>query len=151
MVNSDMKSDQKGKGNKGCLWGCLGSLIIGTIFSAILIPQFTDLMPKNETAYAKNTMITILKECINRSNKDLSTNFEDIKFLIDAYHESTNRAFDIQPLEGGNCFNLIAYPPLRERDPSRTWFSINYDPKSGVISKTCGDTSKVGCKKDNNW
>ena len=31
------------------------------------------------------------------------------------------------------------------------WFTINYDPETGVITKKCEDSSKLGCRKGNTW
>ena len=32
-----------------------------------------------------------------------------------------------------------------------TWFQIEVDTKTGKVSKTCGDSTKLGCKEGNTW
>ena len=58
---------------------------------------------------------------------------------------------DIQQFNSDNCFNLVAYPPQRNDDQLRTWFSISLDFETGEVSKNCGDSSKIYCKKGNSW
>tara|TARA_B100000401_G_scaffold425008_1_gene354318 strand:- start:172 stop:723 length:552 start_codon:yes stop_codon:yes gene_type:complete len=37
------------------------------------------------------------------------------------------------------------------RDLAATWFQIELDQTTGGVQKTCGDSSKPGCNKGNNW
>ena len=139
------------KSKKGCLLGCIGSTSFLAIISALIIPSFTNLMPKAQTAFIKNTLVDIVKTCFYRRGESLLTDFSDIQYLIDEYISSGDPYFDIQQFNSDNCFNLVAYPPQRNDDQLRTWFSISFDPETGEGKKKCGDSSKIGCKKGNSW
>ena len=144
---------QKGekKINKGCLLGCIGLPSFLVILTALIAPSFTNMMPKAETIFIKNTLVDIVKTCINRRIEGLSTEFSDIQYLIDEY-KSSGKGFTINPYEDDNtCFNLVAYPLQGNGDPLRTWFSISSDFETGEVTKNCGDSSKIYCKKGNSW
>ena len=143
------------KSKKGCLLGCIGSTAFLTILSALIIPQISYLNPKAEIALVRNTMVNIVKTCAVRDSEGLSTAFSDIQYLIDEYNGFT-RAYKIEPYqEGDSCFKLIGslngYKFSFDTLEKMTWFTINYDPETGVLTKKCKDSSKLGCRKGNTW
>ena len=141
------------KSKKGCLLGCIGSTAFLTILSALIIPQFANVKFNARIDYVQHTMINIVKTCIIRKNKGLSTKFLDIQYLIDEYNNSGGtRAYKINPHEGvDSCFNLVANHKYGEVENKYTWFSINVDPNTGFVSKKCGNPSALQCKKGNTW
>ena len=70
------------KSKKGCLLGCIGSTAFLTIISALIIPQFANVKFNARIDYVQQTMVNIVKTCIIRESKGLSTKFLDIQYLI---------------------------------------------------------------------
>ncbi len=143
------------KSKKGCLLGCIGSTAFFAIVSALIVPKFSNVKPEAEIAGVLNTMVNIVKTCAIRDSEGLSTKFSDIQYLIDEYNRFT-KAYKIEPYEGGDsCFDLIgsvkgdkfSFDTLEKM----TWFTINYDPETGVLTRKCKDSSKLGCRKGNTW
>jgi len=62
MVSSDMKSEQKAKGNNGCLKGCgfLGFLAIGSV---LLLPSFVCIHERPYGLMAMNAVKMYAREC----------------------------------------------------------------------------------------
>tara|TARA_A100001388_G_C28589620_1_gene412815 strand:+ start:180 stop:689 length:510 start_codon:yes stop_codon:yes gene_type:complete len=154
-INIESSKGEKKKVNKGCLFGCIGLPVFAFITTPFIIPMFVYQMPMAEIGDVKNNMINTVKACFVRDSGGLSTNFSDIK-LLDEYNKST-KSFTIKPFEGeDSCFNLIAEPYGRRRYSFDTqkkipWFTIKYDLETGVITKQCQDSSRLGCKKGNTW
>ena len=143
------------KSKKGCLLGCIGSTAFLAIISALIAPQFVNVKPNAKVSYLLNTMIYIVKTCAVREGEGLSTGFSDIQYLIDEYNNRT-RAFTINPYVGNDsCFNLVGYPKYEQNfsngENKFTWFSINIDPNTGLVTKKCGNPSALQCKKGNTW
>tara|TARA_A100000164_G_C21728917_1_gene686555 strand:+ start:193 stop:699 length:507 start_codon:yes stop_codon:yes gene_type:complete len=148
---------QKGekKINKGWLFGCIGLPAFFAIVSALVIPEIVYVQPKAEIALVLNTMINIVKTCAVRDSEGLSTKFSDIQYLIDEYN-GFSRAYKIESYGvGDSCFELVGslngYKFSFDTLEKMTWFTINYDPETGVITKKCKDSSKFGCRKGNTW
>lgn len=81
-------------------------------------------------------------ECISRKNNNERINFSDINLF-----KSKFKKFKIQSINPSTCFKVKAIPKNRKE----TWFEIDYDPETGKVSKTCGDSSKPGCEEGNIW
>ena len=145
------------KSKKGCLLGCIGSTAFLAIISALIAPQFVDVRPKAKVAYLLNSMIDIVKTCAVREAEGLSTGFSDIQYLIDEYKNGGGtRAFTIDPNVGDDsCFNLVGNPKYEwggsGEENKFTWFSINLDPNTGLVTKKCGNPSALRCKEGNTW
>ena len=46
----------------------------------------------------------------------------------------------------GIVFELLFISPTKN-----TWFEAEFDPKTGEVIKTCGDSTKPGCEEGNTW
>ena len=144
------------KSKKGCLLGCIGSTAFLAIISALIAPHFINVKPNAKVSYLLNTMIYIVKTCAVREGEGLSTGFSDIQYLIDEYNNGGTRAFTIDPNVGDDsCFNLVGSPKYELNSSNGenkfTWFSINIDPNTGLVTKKCGNPSALQCKKGNTW
>ena len=147
------KAEKKSK--KGCLLGCIGSTAFLAIISSLIIPQFVYIKPNAEIGAVLNTMVNIVKTCIVRESEGLSTEFSDIQYLLDEYNRYT-KAYKIEPYGDVNsCFNLVGNPKYEwggsGEENKYTWFSINVDPNTGLVTKKCGNPSALQCKKGNTW
>ena len=94
----------------------------------------------------KNQLINGVKECALLDAKNKSTNFSDVT-SFSSEERNNYRNFQIIKTEKNSCFNARAVPT----NDQNTWFEIDYDPKTGKISRVCGDSSKLGCEKGNTW
>ena len=147
------KAEKKSK--KGCLLGCIGSTAFLAIISSLIIPQFAYIKPNAEIGAVLNTMVNIVKTCIVRESEGLSTEFSDIQYLLDEYNRYT-KAYKIEPYGDVNsCFNLVGKTEREwggsDEENKYTWFSINVDPNTGLVTKKCGNPSALQCKKGNSW
>ena len=127
-------------------WGCFLDLFLLTIvlaiLSAIAIPQFTSIKTTPISSLIKNILVNGVKECIVRDADDETTNFVDAASL--SLKDSRFKVIAISP---NSCFKARGIP----EDNTQTWFEIDYDPVTGKVSKTCGDSSKSGCDEGNTW
>ena len=90
----------------------------------------------------KDVLVNGVKECVVRDADNETTNFSDAQsFLLNV------RRYKIQPLDRNSCFKAKAVP-LKNWN---TWFQIDLNMETGEVAKTCGDSSKPGCKKGNTW
>ena len=147
------KAEKKSK--KGCLLGCIGSTAFLVIISSLMIPQVVYIKPNAQIGAVLNTMVNIVKTCIVRESEGLSTEFSDIQYLLDEYNRYT-KAYKIEPYGDVNsCFNLVGNPKYEwggsGEENKYTWFSINVDPNTGLVTKKCGNPSALQCKKGNTW
>ena len=55
--------------------------------------------------------------------------------------------FKIEAVDINSCYKAKAIT----NNDYYTWFEIDYDPETGIVSKTCGDASKSGCEEGNTW
>ena len=129
--------------NKKNTFNLLVGLFILTVFAAIFIPAVYDpISPNVYSNQIKNELFTGIKECRLRNSNNLSTNFSDIR-SFSALHSK----FKIQPIDPNSCFKAKAIP----NKEIYTWFEIVYDPETEEVLKTCGDSTKLGCKEGNTW
>ena len=120
------------------LWGVISIALI----SAIITPLFFVVRSPNYTSAVKNALVNGIKECMVKERVNESTNF------LDAISFSGNYTkFKIEPLDPNSCYEAKAV----STNDKFTWFEIDYDPETGKVSKTCGDSSKPGCEKGNTW
>ena len=95
-----------------------------------------------EVSEIKNTLVNGIKECVVIASDNKTTNFLDPQSFPGNF-----RKFKIQPLDPNSCYKAKAVPTNNQN----TWFEIDMDEKTGIVSKTCGDSSKLGCDKENTW
>ena len=94
---------------------------------------------------AKNLIVNGIKECVVNQAENKPTTFKDVRTFSDG--QSVLKSFDIKPIDPNTCFKAKAVP----KTDQNTWFEIEMDENIGVLTKTCGDSSKSGCKEGNTW
>ena len=144
MVISDKKSDQKAKGNRGCLTGW-GVFTLGATLFLLAIPSLVSIKEDPPETVVKHLLFGGVKECVFREAGNLSTDFADGDFFKNSYRRSpTSKKYLIKPSSDtelkDTCFGARA-EPINTKD--HTWFETNY--KDGVFTRTCGDSTKPGC------
>lgn len=113
--------------------------------------------PSSQAEATKNQMINGVKECIIRGIDGKTTNFLDSSsFRQKPYH----KWYSFKATNPSSCFSVYAFPSktfdwylLRVEKPANwlTWFRLDMDPITGEVTKTCGDSTKVGCREGNKW
>tara|TARA_B100001250_G_C19426010_1_gene625367 strand:- start:130 stop:555 length:426 start_codon:yes stop_codon:yes gene_type:complete len=141
-----MKSDQKAKGNNGCLQGC-GCLTLVFILLALASPRLVGVKDTCSNCAVRNGLVTVIKECLVREANNQPTNFSDVQSFSNpkAYSGYVLKPSSDPELKD-TCFGARAEPI----DPTYlTWFELNH--KNDVPTMTCGDSSKPGCDEGNKW
>ena len=108
----------------------------------LAIPSFVSIKYVPSSSVVKNELVYGVKECVVRNANNKSTKFGDVQSFSRKYSK-----FKIKSLDPNSCFKAKAFP----KDKRETWFEIDYDPATGKLSKTCGDSSKSGCEEGNTW
>ena len=127
----------------GCLFLILSPFILFFILlSFVAVPAFMKISKNAISSTIKNVLNNGVRTCLNRDNRNLTTNFSDVPLFLESYS-----GFKIEALDQNSCFKAKALPG----DKKDTWFEINLDPKTGEVIKTCGDSIKPGCEKGNYW
>ena len=133
------------------IWTGLGILS----FWFIALPRFTNVQPSAEVSAMKNGLTNGIKQCVVNRWENQDTKFSEVP----SYRMKTKN-YSISPLSDLSCFGAYAYPRkhfnwflLMPSDPPDyfTWFKIEYDPSTGIVTRSCGDTIKVACKEGNTW
>ena len=112
------------------------------ILIAISIPAFNNSRSYDYSPAAKYGLVSGVKECIVRDSDNQTTRFSDVQSFSGNYSK-----FKIESLDPNSCFKAKAVPTNNQN----TWFQIDLNMETGGITKTCGDSSKPGCKKGNTW
>jgi len=124
---------------------------VGAIFIWLLVAFgiFAPSVRCQDFSYSiKNTLIMGIKECVIREADNQTTNFLDSDSFSDKYSDDYNYGgFKIEPIDPKSCYRAKAV----SKNEIYTWFEIDYDPETGKVSKTCGDSSKQGCEEGNTW
>ena len=120
-------------------------LILGAIGLANLNKLMSPSDEKFSTDQVKNQLVNGVKECAVREALEETTAFKEASSFSEEY--TSSKFFEIKPIEPNTCFKAIALP---KNNKKHTWFEIKIKEK-GTFLKTCGDSSKPGCKKGNNW
>ena len=113
-----------------------------SILLAIVTPMLVSIKTVPSSSVVKNVLVNGAKECVVRNANNKSTKFGDVQSFSGKYSK-----FKIKSLDPNSCFKAKAFP----KDKRETWFEIDYDPATGKLSKTCGDSSKSGCEEGNTW
>ena len=143
----------KNKSNDSSINGCLLIILFAlspfilsfVVLSLVAISSFSKVERMARASAVKDGLLTVARECWDRKTKnktDLSWN--SIETSLDEYEEL---GYEIQAIDQNSCFKAKALP-LEGRD---TWFEVDLNPKTGEVVRTCGDSSKPGCDKENTW
>ena len=120
-----------------CLW-----IISFAVVSVVIIPAFIGVMAPPYASAVKNGLRNGVKECVIRAAENQTTRFTDVQSFQGNYKQ-----FKILSLDPDKCFKAKAVPTNNQN----TWFQIDLNMETGKVSKTCGDSSKPGCDKENTW
>ena len=82
---------------------------------------------------------------IERANQ--TTNFSDSDSFSNKFINYDYGGFKIEPIDPKSCYGAKAV----SKNETYTWFEIEMDEDTGVVTKTCGDSSKTGCEEGNKW
>ena len=124
-------------------WFSLWSMII--IFGLMTLGSMLGDGSDSSSSAVKNVLVNGIKECVVNQVDNKPTTFKDVRTFSDGYTKLKN--FDIKPIDPNTCFKAKAVP----KTDQNTWFEIEMDENIGVVTKTCGDASKSGCKEGNTW
>ena len=109
---------------------------------SIMIPILITVRTYPSASSVKNGLVNGVKECSVRNYDKQTTRFSDVQSFQLDYPR-----FKIQSLDPNTCFKARAFPSTNQN----TWFEIKMDEDTGAVTKTCGDSSKSGCKEGNTW
>ena len=111
------------------------------ILITITIPMFLNVKTIPSSS-VKDGLIKGVRECAIRNYEKQSIRFSDVQ-----YFQLNYTRFKIQSLDPNTCFKARAVPSTNQN----TWFEIEMDKDTDAVTKTCGDSSKSGCKEGNTW
>ena len=128
----------------------IGVILITSIqiFPRILWKVYSP--PKYYTDSIKASLVNGIKECFNRYLEKKSTKFSDSQFFSSNNYEGYYMSTLVSINNSNTCFQAQAFPELRFKD-KLTRFDIELNLRTGIISKTCDDSSKYGCNEGNTW
>ncbi len=121
--------------------------IVSYVIVSLATPNY---ICPNHSSAIKNRLATGVKECVTRLAMGKTTRFKDVTGFTneDSSYYLFRQSSD--PLLGGNtCF--AAKGELNRKSAKNTWFELIYNPKTGVTTKTCGNSKALGCKDGNTW
>ena len=120
-----------------CWW-----IISFAVVSAVLLPALFPPESPRYTSSVKNGLVNGIKECVVLNSDNQTTRFADVQSFQGNYSQ-----FKIESLDPNSCYKAKAVPTNNQN----TWFQIDLNMETGKVSKTCGDSSKPGCDKENTW
>ena len=124
-------------------------IIVSTvIFPRILWKVYSP--PKYYTDSIKASLVKGIKECFNRYLEKKSTKFSDSQFFASKNYKGYYMSTLGSVKNSNTCFQAEALPEIRFTD-KLTRFDIELNLRTGIISKTCDDSSKYGCNEGNTW
>ena len=109
---------------------------------SIMVPILITVRTYPSASSVKNGLVNGVRECSVRNYDKQTTRFSDVQSFQLDYPR-----FEIQSLDPNTCFKARAFPSTNQN----TWFEIKMDEDTGAVTKTCGDSSKSGCKEGNTW
>ena len=106
------------------------------ILAAVALPNFLGVQKDGQIAAAKNTLATIVKECVTQGLRQSTT---PTSANIQADNGKLN-GYSVQ-VAGANCYTANTYP-----DGDTSSFTITYDTSDGSTVKTCvAGSYTAGC------
>ena len=109
---------------------------------SIIVPILITVRTYPSASSVKSGLVNGVRECSVRNYDKQTTRFSDVQSFQLDYPR-----FKIQSLDPNTCFKARAFPSTNQN----TWFEIKMDEDTGAVTKTCGDSSKSGCKEGNTW
>ena len=109
---------------------------------SIMVPILITVRTYPSASSVKNGLVNGVRECSVRNYDKQTTRFSDVQSFQLDYPR-----FKIQSLDPNTCFKARAVPSTNQN----TWFEIEMDKDTDAVTKTCGDSSKSGCKEGNTW
>ena len=109
------------------------------ILAAVALPNFLGVQKDGQIAAAKNTLATIVKECVTQGLRQgttpTSANIQADNGKLNGYTIS---------MPGADCYSALA-----EADGDTSDFTIEYDTSNGDTAKTCdAGAYNAGCFTD---
>ena len=114
------------------------------ILSAVAIPAFQGVQARAKTSAVKNGLTNGIKECIVEDGLDNGTTWLNSAGNIRAKAFAGNYSgYSVGKRLGSvdSCYRVEASPD----DSSLPWFALDYDPITGISTKTCDANSSIGC------
>lgn len=108
------------------------------ILAAVAIPAFQGVQVRAKVAAVKNGLVNGVKECVVSDGLDLGTTFDKAQAFKGTYSGFTikkNNNVD-------SCYRVEATPPA---GVSYGWFVLQYNPSTGVSTKSCDAFYSIGC------
>ena len=114
------------------------------ILSAVAIPAFQGVQARAKTSALKNGLVNGIKECIVSDGLDEGTTFAVSRAFAGNY-----TGYTVQMRNGteNTCYMVQAVTT----DVNLPWFILEYNPLTGVSTKTCQAARPIGCKADGTW
>tara|TARA_Y100000739_G_C20487519_1_gene408866 strand:+ start:120 stop:668 length:549 start_codon:yes stop_codon:yes gene_type:complete len=115
------------------------------ILSAVALPNFLGVQKDGQVAAAKNTLATIVKECVTSGLRGTGTSFASVQSTqgkLNGYSMVSLAATGAT----NNCYNAIAQGTGDLPD-----YVISYNTSTGATSKTCSTSANdyvAGCFVD---
>ena len=129
-----------------------GAGVILSAFFLIGIGNLGKIMSPSDEKFSrdqlKKSLVIGIKECIVREIENETTKFSDVQtFSSESSYGYGDSKFKIQAVDPNSCLKARAIPENKKE----TWFQIEFDTKTGKVSKTCEDSSKPACEDGNTW
>jgi len=99
------------------------------ILSAVAIPAFLGVQKDGKVAAAKNTLATIVKECVTSDLRGTGTSFVSAQAAVGKLN-----GYTMVSLVGDSCFGATASSDSGDKQYS---YHISYDTADGTTIKTC--------------
>ena len=112
------------------------------ILSAVAIPNFLSVQKDGKVAAAKNTLATIVKECVTSDLRGTGTSFVSAQAAVGKLNGYTLKQ---HTTVGDSCFGATASSDSGDKQYS---YSISYNTADGSTIKTCTGTNTdyvAGC------
>ena len=108
------------------------------ILAAVAIPAFQGVQVRAKVSAVKNGMVNGVKECVVSDGLGLGDGFDRAQAFKGDYSGFTVGKHNNHP----KCYRVEATPPAAS---SYGWFILQYDPTTGVSTKTCDANYDIGC------
>ena len=113
------------------------------ILSAVAIPNFLSVQKDGKVAAAKNTLATIVKECVTSDLRGTGTSFVSAQAAVGKLN-----GYTMAQLVGDSCFGATA---TSDAGDNQYDYHISYNTATGETIKTCEGVAAdyvAGCYED---